>query len=257
MGAGRGQLPSDRSRRLDPRATVSRRRIAQVGFSLLTACATAVLLAVRAQATEVTEERVDRYSIDQPVAMAAVHFTLLEPSWLLPPVESLHAAAALEHDGAIDEQVLQAPATDAARPPSPGGPVTYSLSDRLSAQVRYRHSFLFGTGTSTALRSEGPRTYSSRPDRDVLGLAMSWRLAGSTVGLGYQLESARERAGGADAGVTRFLPGSEQATHSFTLGLTREWGSMSRPPLIDAPIPAEDAEAPVPIDPTPGAAAAQ
>jgi hypothetical protein len=183
-----------------------------------------------------------RYSVgDLPAVQSEPAFTLLEPAWLLPPVAALDTAAAL--DSAI-EGALHEPAAAEARGRPVGGPLSYSLTDALSAQVRYRRSLLFETQQSAALRVEGPRSFSSRPVRDVLGLNMSWRLAGSTLGLGYQLESASEHDRGADAGVNRFLPGSEQATHSLTLGVSREWG-RAEPPIVDGPLAAEVAEAPV------------
>ena len=67
-------------------------------------------------------------------------------------------------------------------------------------------------------------------------LNMSWLLAGSTVGVGYQLQSARGTTLADTVSVSRFLPGSEQAMHSFTLGLTRKWGAAAPPPLVELPL---------------------
>jgi hypothetical protein len=86
---------------------------------------------------------------------------------------------------------------------------------------------------SDALRSDPSTGYTRHLDMDVLALGMSWALAGNQVGVGYQLQSARGGIGG-DAGLGRFLPGSEAATHAFTLGLTRPFGAGLPPPAPPA-----------------------
>jgi hypothetical protein len=106
----------------------------------------------------------------------------------------------------------------------------------VTANVDYRHDQLFDRAPSQALRS-ATTTFSTRPDRDVLDLNMSWYLAGSTVGLGYQIESARSGSGAGEVGMARFLPGNPQSTQSLTLGLSRHWGGETAPPaLVEVPL---------------------
>jgi hypothetical protein len=158
-------------------------------------------------------------------------FTLLDPDWLLPPAELLGASGAARAD-----QMLRSDSTVAPAPAAPAadGPISYSLSDDLTADLRYHRSLLFGRGDSETAREEAATVFSTRPDRDVFDLNMSWHLAGNTLGLGYQLESVRS-GGAADAGLGRFLPGNQQAVHSLTLGLTRAWGA-SEPPVLAEPV---------------------
>ncbi len=119
-------------------------------------------------------------------------------------------------------------------PAPPGGPIAYPLSDAVTARLRYNHAQLSDRADGQTLRNDLSTAFSTRPDRDVVGLNMSWRLAGSTVGLGYQLDSSR--LGNAnDVGIGRFLPGNQQALHSFTLGLTRAWGASAPPPVLIEP----------------------
>ena len=85
------------------------------------------------------------------------------------------------------------------------------------------------------MRDDQSTAFSTLPNRDVFDLNMSWQLAGSTLGLGYQLQSSAGGVWGSrpvpGAGVSRFLPGSDQATHSLMFGLTRQWGA-DEPPLV-------------------------
>ena len=112
----------------------------------------------------------------------------------------------------------------------------------MSAQFRYRRAQSFDRSGSRSLRDDPSTAFSTLPNRDVFDLNMSWRLAGSTLGLGYQLQSSAGGVWGGRpateaAGLSRFLPGSEQATHSLMFGLTREWGADEPPPLVVDPPP--------------------
>lgn len=161
-------------------------------------------------------------------------FTLLEPQWLLPPPESLEASDAERADQMLHDDDT---ATTAAAPaPAANGTLSYSLSDDLTADVDYRRVLLFERGDSQTAREDAARAFSTRGDRDVVDLNMSWRLAGNTLGLGYQLESAR---GGAatDLGLSRFFPGNQQAVHSLTLGVSRAWGASAPPVAVEPVVP--------------------
>lgn len=209
----------------------------------IAAAVAALLLGPAVYAADVSPAFADRFSIGGTVAptLAPPAFTLLDPAWLLPPVESLELATAAASASERAGQILRDDAAAAGAAPrprhaAPGGPLSYPLSDEVTAHVDYRHALLFDRADSQTARSGEPGAFSTRPDRDVVDLNMSWRLAGSTVGLGYQLESARAGSNIGDAGVSRFLPGSPQATHSFTLGLSREWGQGAPPPaLVEVP----------------------
>ncbi len=204
-------------------------------LKLIAVAVAALLLAPAVRAWSASPFLADRFSIGgiAPRPAAPPPFTLLEPAWLLPPLESLETSAAragqiLREDGAAAAVPL-----DSHR--SSGGPVSYSLSEDLTAQLRYRHSQLSQRGRSRALRDEESTAFSTRPDRDVLDLNMSWHLAGNTLGFGYQFQSARGGSGPGEVGISRFLPGSQQATHSLTLGFTRQWGGADTPPVLIEP----------------------
>jgi hypothetical protein len=198
-----------------------------------------LVLCATAQAGDVPTAA-DRYSIAGPVSDPPQSLTLLDESWLVPPVEALGTSAAVTDQSARSEEILDGHGPVLSRPlrePVPGGgPLSYSLSDRLTAQLLYRHSQPFDRSASKALREDSSTALSTRPDRDVLDLNMSWLLAGSSVGVGYQLQSARGTSLADTVSVSRFLPGSEQAMHSFTLGLTRKWGAAAPPPLVELPL---------------------
>jgi hypothetical protein len=191
---------------------------------------------------------VQRFSIGtgHSAAVSPQGFTLLDPDWLLPPSEFLEASSAERAD-----QMLHSDGTVASLPAAPAadGPLSYSLSDDLTADLRYHHSQLFGRGDSQTAREEAATVFSTRPDRDVFDLNMSWHLAGNTLGLGYQLESARSGSA-TDVGLSRFLPGNQQAVQSLTLGLTRAWGA-SEPPMPIEPVLALPVAAAVDPSPTP------
>jgi len=200
--------------------------------------AAALLLAAAVRAAEISPSLASRYSINGAAtpSAAAQPFTLFDPGWVLPSVEALETAEALASGSERATQLLRSDATPAdAAPSAPTGehPVGYSLSDDLTAQFKYHHAELFDRADSQTLRDDTSTAFSTRPDRDVLDLNMSWKLAGSTVGLGYEFQTAR--SGGGDIGITRLLPGNQQATHSFTLGLSREWGASAPPVLIEPP----------------------
>ena len=122
-----------------------------------------------------------------------------------------------------------------------GGPVSYSLSDHLSAQLRYRRSQGFDRSGSRSLRDDASTAFSTQPNRDVFDLNMNWDVAGSTLGVGYQLQSSAGGVWSSEAapagGISRFLPGNEQATHSLMFGLTRQWGAPEPPPVVVADPP--------------------
>ena len=214
---------------------------------------TALLLAPAVHAGEPGPDLAGRYSIGF-AAPQRTGLTLLEPTWLLPPIESLDTAAAASDSAERADQILHNDPALATHPhltPS-DGPLAYALSDDLTAQLRYRHSQPFDHSDSLLLRDDQSTAFSTRPNRDVLDLNMSWRLAGNTVGVGYQLQSARGGSLANDIAVSRFLPGSQQATHAFTLGLTREWGAPEPPPLlIESPLEAPVNLAAAEATPTP------
>jgi hypothetical protein len=95
---------------------------------------------------------------------------------------------------------------------------TYSLSDNWTAQLSYQHAVLAQTLSNDELRTKKLADFSADRERDVLGLQMDWRLAGSTVGLGYRFQSMRGEPGSGLSGI------GERFMHAFTLGFTREWG---------------------------------
>lgn len=158
-------------------------------------------------------------------AAPALHddYSLLDASHALPPLGAL----APEHAAAVAR--LTAAAT-------PQPPARLDAEGPLDWQFRYQRSRLDEAAAGRTLRTDPSTGFSRQADRDVLGLGLSWRLARTRLGLGYQLQSARPADSGGDAGFGRFLPGSEQATHAFTLGVTREFGAGAPPPPA-APLP--------------------
>lgn len=201
------------------------------------AIAIVLLIAARLGATDASPLLDDRLSIEHPPP-PPIGVTLLEPAWLLPPIESLDAelaAAGLPAGGHLAGRSRE-PAARVA-PKNPASRVSYSLSDQLSAQLRYGRSQGFDRSNSRALRDDASTAFSTLPNRDVFDLNMSWNLGGNQVGVGYQLQSS---AGGvwsnastpAEGGLSRFLPGSEQATHSLMFGLTRPWGAPAPAPVV-------------------------
>jgi hypothetical protein len=221
-------------------------------FRPVAAAVAAVLLASTVQGQDAAA-LADRFSIGGVAAPPTPGLTLLDPSWLLPPIESLDLAAAEDHVYAgqhlLDESVAAAP--QPPKEPVPTGPLTYSLSERLTTQLRYRHSLAFDRSSSKPLRDDASTAFSTHFNRDVLDLNMSWRLAGNTVGVGYQLQSTRGATLAENVGISRFLPGSEQATHSLTLGLIRQWGASAPPPIEPLLLPPEPDIAATETTPTP------
>jgi len=205
----------------------------------IAAAVAALLLAPDVRAANLSHALVDRFSVSGAAPAAAPRFTLLDPTWLLPPLESLETAAALGDGAERADQILRDEAAAASAAPPPrhpsDAPFSYSLADGVTARFDYRHAQLFDRAASQTLRGDATTEFSTRPDRDVLDLNMSWHLAGSTVGLGYQLESARSGSGVGQVGMSRFLPGSQQSTHSLTLGLSRQWGGEAAPPVLVEP----------------------
>jgi hypothetical protein len=137
---------------------------------------------------------------------------------------------------------------DAAPTPTPGTRGDSALKWKLG----YRRAQLRDL-SSEDLRTDPSTGFTRQIDTDVLALGMSWQLAGNRVGLAYQLQSARGGIGG-ESGVSRFLPGSEAATHALTLGVTHEFGASlppPAPPLLVVEPPPPDAS---PTPPTPSAA---
>ncbi len=189
-----------------------------------------------------------RFSIGagHPAPISPQGYTLLDPGWLLPPAEFLEASSVERADQMLRSDGTPAASRHAAA--AADGPLSYSLSDDLTADLRYHRSLLFGRSDSQTAREEAATEFSTRPDRDVFDLNMSWHLAGNTLGLGYQLESVRS-GGAADVGLSRFLPGNQQAVQSLTLGLTRAWGA-SAPPVPIEPVLAPPLDVAA-VDPSP------
>lgn len=142
-------------------------------------------------------------------------FTLLDPTLTLPPLAVIAPNLTL---------VLDQPGDQA----SPGDASHRGAA--LEWELDYSHSELFDTLSTHSLRADPSTGFSRQLDRDVLELGMSWGMGRNRVGLGYQLQSARD----GEAGLTRFLPGSEAATHAVTLGVSRQFGAGAPPP---APVP--------------------
>jgi hypothetical protein len=214
----------------------------------IAAAVAALLLAPAARGADVPQARAGRFSVSDIAPGPPPGLTLLDPAWLLPPIESLALDLALVEQESPpaplvgSDSVLAAPGP----PRTTGGPLSYPLSDHLSAQFRYRRAQSFDRSGSRSLRDDPSTAFSTLPNRDVFDLNMSWRLAGSTLGLGYQLQSS---AGGVwsgapatAAGFSRFLPGNQQATHSLMFGLTREWGAAEPPPFVEPPLMLPDLE---------------
>lgn len=140
-------------------------------------------------------------------------FTLLDPSLALPPL------AAMAPDlSAVAETLGDEPAAP-----------TIAADPTVGWKLDYRHAELSDMLPTDSLRADPSTGFSRQLDRDVLALGMSWRMAGSRVGLGYQLQAGRD----GDLGLSRFLPSSEAATHAVTLGVSREFGAgaPAPPPL--------------------------
>jgi hypothetical protein len=219
------------------------------------AAAAALLFATGARAVTLSPSFVDRFSISGFAPPPAPPFTLLDPSWLLPPLAALEDAAALADGAERADQLLHddAPLASIAPGHASDAPFAYSLADGVTAHVDYRRAQIFDRASSQALRNDASTTFSTRPDRDVLDLNMSWRLAGNTVGLGYQIESARSGTGIGEINVSRFMPGNPQAVHSLTLGLSRQWGGEAAPPVLVEPplLPPEVDVAQAEATPTP------
>ena len=187
--------------------------------------ATALAVASAANATDITPGDAARFSIGQSLlpSRSTTAFTLLDPTLALRPVPELDAARWLD--------ASLSPAT--AAPAQPG---------EIDWRLDYRHSLLDEAASNSTLRGDASTGFSRQLDRDVVDLGLTWRLAGSRLGLAYQLQSARSR-NAAEAGVSRFMPGSPQATHALTLGVTREWGSGALPPaLVAVPLLAAEEE---------------
>ncbi len=177
---------------------------------------------------------------DDPPPILPGPFTLRDATMHLPPL------AQLAPELAASPRLLEAPSAppDSETPQREGGP--------LSWQFRYQRSKL-DTMSSRGLRTDTTTGFSRELDRDVLELGMTWRLAGSRIGVGYELQASREL----DEGFSRFLPGSASATHALTLGVTREFGRGAPPPppapplgLVPPPTRALDI-APLPEPPGP------
>jgi len=206
------------------------------------------LLPAAGRAADIAPEQVARFSVGRALvhgdAAAVPPFTLLEPAWRLPPIEIIDTIAVVEHDVELTERALHAEAGSDIPPPpvDPDAPISYSLSERLTTQLRYRHSALFGTAHSEQLRNDELAGLAQQTERDVVDLGLSWRLAGNTVGVGYQLQSAHTAAD--VASLARFLPGSQQATHALTLGLVRQWGAAPAPAAPPSLLPPDLSIAP-------------
>jgi hypothetical protein len=226
-------------------------------FRPIAAAVAALLLAPAAGAVDVSLAHAERFSVSDTVPRPPPGLTLLDPAWLLPPIESLDVALALAEEATQPGQLMGQGGATGPRPPRPpGGPLSYSLSDDLSAQLRYRRAQSFDRSGSRSLRDDPSTAFSTLPNRDVFDLNMSWRLAGNTLGLGYQLQSSAGGVWGtappAAVGFSRFLPGSQQATHSLMFGLTREWGAAGPPSGVEPPPLLPDLErAGVEATPTP------
>jgi hypothetical protein len=203
-----------------------RHRIRQRTRAIVVACAAGLLLGATPTHTP------------SPAALppgiwprVASPYTLLDPSLALPPLEVMapDLSLATRHPGDETAPTLR-PGTDSG--------VKWKLG--------YNHAQLNDL-YSADLRNEPSTGFTRRLNTDVLALGMSWSLAGSQVGLAYQLQSARGGVGG-DSGLSRFLPGSDAATHALTLGVTREFDAGLPPPappplLVIDGAPADDAAA--------------
>lgn len=152
-------------------------------------------------------------------------FTLLDPSLQLPSFAELAPELAT-----APRLLVEVSPMPRATPEAVGG---------VDWQFRYQRSKL-DTVSNRGLRSDQTTGFSRQLDRDVLELGMSWGVAGNRIGLGYELQAARE---GLDQGFSRFLPGSANATHALTLGVTREFGRGAPPP---PPVPLLGVEPPPP-----------
>jgi hypothetical protein len=162
--------------------------------------------------------------------------SLLEPGWLLPPIEALDTPVAPSEraEQLLHDETAEPNPVERHRPTT--AQVGYSLSDDLTAKLGYHHSDLSGSSNSQSLRDDRWSAFSTIPNRDVLDLNMSWHLAGNTVGVGYQFEASRAGTPLGYGGFSRFLPSNPQATHSITVGLTRQWGADAPPALLE-PVP--------------------
>lgn len=110
-----------------------------------------------------------------------------------------------------------------AKAPSDRRGATYLLSENWTAQLSYHHAVLAQTLSNSELRTKKLTEFSTDRERDVLGLQMDWRLAGSTVGVGYRFQSMRGEPGSGISGI------GERFMHAFTLGFTKEWGGAQSP----------------------------
>ncbi len=169
----------------------------------------------------------------RPWPRLARTYTLLDPSLALPPMSAM----------APDLHFVVRELGDKDAPAST--PAVTKAPKAVAWKLGYQHAQLGDLLPSDTLRNDPSTGYTRHLDTDVLALGMSWQLAGNQFGVGYQLQSAR---GGADAGLGRFLPGSDAATHAFTLGVSRAFGGGIPPP---APPPLLVVEAPPDATPEP------
>lgn len=174
------------------------------------AVCTAALLALTARAGRAEPE-------PEPTPVLPGPFTVRDDSMYLPPLTELAPELVT-----VPRLAESAPAQRATR----------ESDSPLKWQFSYQRSRL-DTVSSKGMRTDPTTGFSRQLDRDVLELGMSWRLAGSRIGLGYELQAARE---GLDEGFTRFLPGSANATHAVTLGVSREFGRGAPPPPPAPPL---------------------
>ncbi len=193
-----------------------RRRIGGGGWIVGTALAMAATLAV---ADDQPPPEPLPFSVGLPPRASGPRYTLRDSPTTVPAIELI--------------EVLQfrTPATprfglrvlgDLARSAQEPGSVSWTL--------RYLRSPLSATMSAAELRADLSTGFSTRSNRDVFDLGVSYGIGANRIGLDYQLQSARPGGPGDTGGLSRFLPGSAQATHGFTLGVTRQFGAGPPPP---------------------------
>lgn len=159
----------------------------------------------------------------EPTAADAARFSIARDR-LPPPPLSLRDGPRLLLP-AIEADRPVAPPPWLADPAPAAAPAAPQAGEWLDWELGYRRSLLDDGASTRAMRSDPSTGFSRQLDRDVLDLGLTWRLARTRLGLGYHLQSARPQSDAGDPGLSRFLPGSDQATHAFTLGVTREFGA--------------------------------
>ena len=135
--------------------------------------------------------------------------------------------AGSSRDDGIPPLLLRPPEDGATAAAPSSAAAGISLSDDVTAVVRYKRARAFATSSGDELRLGNHGGLANTSDRDVLGLGMNWGVGErSSVGVGYQLHSTRPDSSGpgGNGESSSILPGSDRVDHAVTFGVSRSWG---------------------------------